>query len=78
MNHKNVLAILTEAGGATSHSAILARSYEIPAVLSIRNLMNAVAANQIVAVDGCTGEINVAPDAETISSYTQKRARFLH
>jgi len=73
MDRSNVLAILTEAGGPTSHSAIIARSYGIPAVLGIGGLLHAVSNGQTVAVDARpgAGTVTADPDGELVSSYGQ-------
>jgi phosphotransferase system enzyme I (PtsI) len=77
LDRKKVLAILTEAGGTTSHSAIIARSYEIPAILGIPDLMNRVRQGQTLAVDAGAGEAVLDPDPDTVKVYERRRAEFL-
>jgi phosphotransferase system enzyme I (PtsI) len=77
LDRRNVLAIVTETGGATSHSAIIARSYEIPAVLGIPNLLESVAHNASAAVDALTGEVFIEPDSQTAARLSEKRERYL-
>jgi phosphotransferase system enzyme I (PtsI) len=77
LDRNKVLAILTEIGGSTSHSAIIARSYEIPAILGIPGLMSEVAHDQPVAVNAITGEIITDPPAELSEQYRRKRGEFL-
>ena len=77
INPQNVVGVLTEIGGKTSHSAILARALEIPAVLSIPGIVSEVENGQKVVLDGSTGEVIVDPDEATLADYTQKREEYL-
>lgn len=77
INNQNVVGIMTEVGGKTSHSAILARALEIPAVLSIDGIVGKVANGQTVIVDGTDGEVILEPTEEEIAAYTEKRAKYL-
>lgn len=77
LDRKNVLAIVTEIGGATSHSAIIARSYEIPALLGVEGAMTALAHGQEVAVDAVDGLLIADPDAAVKEKFAQKREAFL-
>lgn len=70
IGRENVLAFLLDEGGQTSHVAILARSIGVPAVVGLGGHSGDIAEGTTVAVDGCTGEVLVEPDAET-------RTRFL-
>lgn len=70
-----VLALVTEAGGPTSHTAILARSLGLPAVVRCAGIL-AVPDGTEVAVDGATGQVEVAPDHSTVAEATRRdRAR---
>jgi phosphoenolpyruvate-protein phosphotransferase (PTS system enzyme I) len=60
-----LLAIACERGSPTSHSAILARSLRIPAVVGVDGLLGHLEAGQIIAVDGESGEVIIEPDAKT-------------
>lgn len=73
---KNIAGILTEVGGRTSHSAILARAMEIPAVLSIERICQEVINGDTVVLDGTTGEVYVNPEEEIVASYEQKKKAF--
>lgn len=77
INKDNIVGIITETGGTTSHSAILARALEIPAVLSVTGITGKLAAGEQVIVDGSKGEIIVSPDDSELQTYTQKRRSFL-
>ncbi len=72
INPDNIAGILTEVGGRTSHSAILARAMEIPAVLSIENICSDVKNGDVVAIDGTSGVAIVNPDEDTVKEYEQK------
>jgi phosphotransferase system enzyme I (PtsI) len=74
---ENVAGILTEVGGKTSHSAILARALEIPAVLSIPDLLNQVKDNDTVVLNGTTGEVYLNPSEDVQKEYEEKRAAYL-
>jgi len=77
LNRKRVLAILTEVGGATSHSAIIARSYEIPAVLGIPDALKVFHNGGTVVVDAVKGLVIADPTEEERELYSQKREKFL-
>ena len=68
---ENIAGILTEVGGRTSHSAILARAMEIPAVLSIDGICTSVKNGDRVVLDGTSGEAIVNPDAETEQKFAE-------
>lgn len=73
----NIVGIITETGGKTSHSAILARALEIPAVLSVPNATSIFRNGQPVIVDGSTGVVISDPSFDELNEYTEKRALFL-
>ena len=77
INPENIAGILTEVGGRTSHSAILARAMEIPAVLSIENICELVKDGELVVLDGTTGEAEVSPNEDTIKEYEEKYKKFM-
>ena len=77
INPANVTGIVTELGGRTSHSAILARALEIPAVVAVENLMEQVKDGDDLVLDGSTGEVMVNPDAAVRAEYETKRDVFL-
>lgn len=74
---ENIVGIITETGGKTSHSAILARALEIPAVLSVEGAVSSLANGQKVIVDGSEGIVIDSPDSEQMEIYTQKRDEFI-
>lgn len=73
----NIVGIITETGGKTSHSAILARALEIPAVLSVPNAASVFKNGQPVIVDGTTGIVIPDPSFDELNEYTEKRAAFI-
>lgn len=73
---EHVMGILTEVGGKTSHSAILARALEIPAVLSVPGIMSQLKDGDHVILDGSTGEVILSPDESQIYDYQEKRKAF--
>ena len=77
INPANVVGIVTELGGRTSHSAILARALEIPAVVAVNGLLDQVKDGDTVVLDGSTGEVYVNPDTEIKTAYEAKRDQFL-
>lgn len=74
---ENVAGIVTELGGKTSHSAILARALEIPAVLSVDNVLSMVSDGMVLAVDGCEGNCILEPSDEEITEYQKKKEIYL-
>lgn len=74
---ENIAGIITEAGGTTSHSAILARALEIPAVLSVEGVASSLKNGDTVVVDGSEGAVIVNPDDNTVAEYSKKRDAFL-
>lgn len=71
-----VLGFITEIGGRTSHSAIMARSLEIPAVVGAASATAAIQAGDLVIVDGLAGEVLINPDAATVALYQEKAQRY--
>lgn len=64
-----VLGFITDLGGPTSHTAIIARSMEIPAVVGLVDITNAVRADDFLIIDGEHGDVLLNPDFETIQKY---------
>ena len=67
LDREKVLAILTEVGGPTSHCAIIAKSYGIPAILGIPGLMDEVGGGALLAVDACSGTVELDPDERCVA-----------
>lgn len=77
LDRAHVLGILTESGSSTSHSAIIAKSLGIPAVLGIEGLLGAVADGQLAVLDAMEGKAIPAPDEATLVEYTEKQQSYL-
>ena len=74
---ENVAGIVTELGGKTSHSAILARALEIPAVVAVPDLMSQVENGHVIVLDGSEGIVYVDPDQAVVDEFAAKREKFL-
>ena len=66
----------TEIGGRTSHSAIMARSLEIPAVVGIASVMSEVKHGDLLILDALKGQLIVNPDEKTIEQYQEKAEKY--
>lgn len=75
MDKEKVLGFATDIGGRTSHSAIMARSLEIPAVVGLSNITTTVKSGDMLILDGEEGIVIVNPDEETIAKYREKQAK---
>jgi phosphotransferase system enzyme I (PtsI) len=73
-----VLGIAADAGGRTSHTAILARAAEIPAVLGLSDISRSVRPGDEVIVDGTRGTVIVSPDEATCRLYDERRREWEH
>ncbi|AXY25149.1 phosphoenolpyruvate--protein phosphotransferase [Suicoccus acidiformans] len=76
LNKKYVKAFVTNIGGRTSHSAIMARSLEIPAIVGTQEVTTRVQDGQMIIVDALEGEVILNPTAEQIAEYEQKAQAF--
>lgn len=73
----NVVAFVTDIGGKTAHSSIMARSLEIPAVVGTGNITSTAVNGQDIIVDALSGDVILDPTAEDITFYNEKRQKFL-
>ncbi len=79
LDKESVLAFVTAYGSSNSHTAILARNMNIPAVIGVgEDFLKAVEDGKRIIVDGYTGEIILEPDAETESAMQKKQEEDLH
>ncbi|OWA36582.1 phosphoenolpyruvate--protein phosphotransferase [Saccharibacillus sp. O16] len=76
LNRKYVKGFTTNIGGRTSHSAIMARSLEIPAVVGTKNVLDQVQPGDVVIVDGLEGHVIVNPSEEVIAEYRDKQVKY--
>ena len=77
INPANVSGIVTELGGRTSHSAILARALEIPAVVALSGILDNVSNGDALVLDGTEGTVLVNPEEPVLKEYQDKREAFL-
>ena len=75
MSREKVLAIVTEVGTRTSHTAILARALEIPAVVGVQDILSYVGSSEQLIVDGLSGRVVLAPTQEMIFEAMARAAR---
>ncbi|SOC22363.1 phosphoenolpyruvate--protein phosphotransferase [Ureibacillus xyleni] len=76
LNRQYVKGFTTNIGGRTSHSAIMARSMEIPAVVGTKNVMAQIENDMLVIVDGLEGKVIANPTEKEIALYAKKKAAF--
>lgn len=69
LSRKNLKAIVTESGGWTSHTFILARELNLPAVTGIKNILEKFETGEEVIVDGYNGQIIIKPESKTLKKY---------
>ena len=72
----NVAGIVTETGGRTSHSAIIARALEIPAVLSVADATTNIKTGDMVVVDGTNGKVIAKPSDHDLEHYRAKAKQY--
>lgn len=72
IDKENVAGIVTETGGRTSHSAIIARALEIPAVLSVADATKNIKSGEMVIVDGTLGKVINNPEDDVLDNYRAK------
>ncbi len=71
-----VLGFLTDAGGRTSHTAIMARALEIPAVVGLESITRKVETGDTVILDGTTGTVIINPSKSVVSVYKKRKERY--
>lgn len=75
IDRENVLGIITQTGGSTSHTAIIAKSYEIPAVLGVSGALEQLEDGETVILDAEEGLIHTSPTEEQLREFAQKAER---
>ncbi|MBX3159806.1 MAG: phosphoenolpyruvate--protein phosphotransferase [Deltaproteobacteria bacterium] len=74
--HKAAVAgLITDAGGKTSHTAIIARAHEIPAVVGLETITEVVETDDLVVIDGASGVVIVNPTPQTVADYREEQRR---
>lgn len=76
MHKRHVLAFVTDIGGRTSHTAIMAKSLEIPAVVGMEVATKRIQKDDLLVVDGVRGEVIIDPDPATIQRYELEQRRY--
>ncbi|OLS02085.1 phosphoenolpyruvate--protein phosphotransferase [Tissierella creatinophila] len=75
MNKEMVVGLVTELGGRTSHTSIIARTLDIPAIAGIENIIDRVNHGDMIIIDGDSGEIILNPTEEELDFYREKLQR---
>jgi phosphotransferase system enzyme I (PtsI) len=75
LHKRSVLAFVTDIGGRTSHTAIMAKSLEIPAVVGLEEATRRIRRGEFIIVDGARGEVIVDPDPPTMTRYELEQRR---
>jgi len=75
LQHQGIVAFATERGGLTSHTAILARSMNIPAVIGVHQALRYINEDNVIIVDGERGVILLDPDADSLKHYRELRKK---
>jgi phosphotransferase system enzyme I (PtsI) len=76
MHREKVAGFITDVGGKTSHTAIMARALEIPAVVGLSSVSRQVKSGDILIVDGNQGNIIINPDKATVEEYRKEKEKF--
>jgi phosphotransferase system enzyme I (PtsI) len=77
MDRNRVMGVITEVGGATSHTAIIARSYKIPALLGVADATQIMRNGDNVIMDALAGKVLLDPEKETIKEYQEKLVEYI-
>ena len=77
MHRKNVIGFATDIGGRTSHTAIMAKSLEIPAVVGLENATRQIRMGDTIVVDGIQGVVVLDPTASELTKFKQEQARYV-
>lgn len=78
LDRNHVKGIITEVGGKTSHTAIIAKSYEIPAILGVEQIKDTINHDDLVIVDAISDEIIINPTKELLVVYNEKQIKDYH
>jgi phosphoenolpyruvate-protein phosphotransferase (PTS system enzyme I) len=76
IDKSKVIGFVTDLGGKTSHSAILARAMEIPAVVGLERVTAEICDGDVVIIDGLTGVVVINPDQELFRDYLKRKQRY--
>lgn len=76
MHKKNVISFATDIGGRTSHTAIMAKALEIPAVVGLETITKNAKNGDTIIIDGSNGIVILSPDNDTLSRYEREKVKF--
>ncbi|MCX8012353.1 MAG: PEP-utilizing enzyme, partial [Desulfobacterota bacterium] len=76
LNLEKVLGFVTDVGGKTSHTAIMARALQIPAVVGLEDITRKVKSGDTIIVDGVSGEVVVNPSPDVFAEYQTKKDKY--
>ena len=76
IDKSKVIGFVTDLGGKTSHSAILARALEIPAVVGLERVTAEIGEGDVLVIDGLTGVVVINPDQETFRDYLRRKQHY--
>lgn len=76
MSGGQVVGFVTEVGSRTSHTSIMARALEIPAVVGVSDALSTIASGDTLIIDGLRGRVVVHPDAEQLEEAARRKARY--
>ena len=76
LNRQYVKAFVTDIGGRTSHSAIMARSLEIPAIVGTKEITSLAKDGDLIIIDGLSGDVFLNPSEEVVTEYRAKAEAF--
>lgn len=76
LTREKVLALVTEVGTRSSHTSIVARALEIPAVVGVAGALSRIGSGDSIIVDGLRGQLLLHPRVETVTEYQARAARF--
>ncbi|MBI5375122.1 MAG: phosphoenolpyruvate--protein phosphotransferase [Candidatus Schekmanbacteria bacterium] len=76
MHKETILGFATDVGGKTSHTAIMARSLEIPAVVGLKNATTKIQSGDRLIIDANSGDVIINPDELTLQKYEEKKRKF--
>lgn len=76
IDREHILAILTEEGGLTSHTVIIARNYSIPTIVGIQDIFSSIPDGEELLVDACSGTVTLQPSAEERAAFDRAAQAF--
>jgi phosphotransferase system enzyme I (PtsI) len=75
LHKKNVMGFITDVGGRTSHTAIIARALEMPAIVGLEDATKKIKNEDLLIVDGSEGVVFINPEKQTLKKYTEQKKK---